>query len=103
MKKLLSLLLTGALTVGLLAGCGSTSGNAETPAGGEETTPVESNTPSETGTNLEGTVLKVGASPAPPRRDPGGGEGPAGPSRASPWRSWSSTTYIIPNTAGGER
>ena len=64
MKKLLSLLLTGALTVGLLAGCGSTSGNAETPAGGE-TTPVESNTPSETGTNLEGTVLKVGASPAP--------------------------------------
>ena len=64
MKKLLSLLLTGALTVGLLAGCGSTAGNAETPAGGE-TTPVESSTPSETGTDLEGTVLKVGASPAP--------------------------------------
>ena len=65
MKKLLSLLLTGALTVGLLAGCGSSnSGSAETPAGGE-TTPVESSTPSETGTNLEGTVLKVGASPAP--------------------------------------
>ena len=65
MKKLLSLLLTGALTVGLLAGCGSTSGNTETPAGGNETTPVESNAPSETGTNLEGTVLKVGATPAP--------------------------------------
>ena len=40
MKKLLSLLLTGALTVGLLAGCGSSnSGSAETTAGGE-TTPV---------------------------------------------------------------
>ena len=65
MKKLLSLLLTGALTFGLLAGCGSTSGNSETPAGGE-TTPVESNAPAgETGTNLEGTVLKVGATPAP--------------------------------------
>ena len=65
MKKLASLLLTGALTFGLLAGCGSTSGNAETPAGGNETTPVESNTPSETGANLEGTVIKVGATPAP--------------------------------------
>ncbi len=65
MKKLASLLLTGALTFGLLAGCGFTSGNAETPAGGNETTPVESNTPSETGANLEGTVIKVGATPAP--------------------------------------
>ena len=65
MKKLASLLLTGALTFGLLAGCGSTSGNTETPAGGSETTPVESNTPSETGANLEGTVIKVGATPAP--------------------------------------
>ena len=64
MKKLLSLLLTGALTFGLLAGCGSTSGNAETPAGGE-TTPAESSAPAETGSNLEGTVLKVGATPAP--------------------------------------
>ena len=65
MKKLLSLLLTGALAVGLLAGCGSTSGNSQTPAGGNETTPAESSAPSETDTNLEGTVLKVGAPPAP--------------------------------------
>ncbi len=65
MKKLLSLLLTGALAVGLLAGCGSTSGNSQTPAGGNETTPAESSAPSETDTNLEGTVLKVGATPAP--------------------------------------
>ena len=65
MKKLLSLLLTGALAVGLLAGCGSTSGNSQTPAGGNETTPAESSAPSETDTNLEGTTLKVGATPAP--------------------------------------
>ena len=50
MKKLVSLLLTGALSFGLLAGCGG--GNSETPA-------VE-NTAS-----LEGTTIKVGATPAP--------------------------------------
>ena len=60
MKKLASLLLTGALTVGLLAGCGSTTGNAETPDAANSQTPA-----AETNTSLEGTVLKVGATPAP--------------------------------------
>ena len=62
MKKLVSLLLSGALTVGLLAGCGSTgnSGTANTPAANTES-PAAS---TETG-SLEGTTLKVGATPAP--------------------------------------
>lgn len=60
MKKLVSLLLTGALSFGLLAGCGGGStGSANTPAGNSET-PGTENTAS-----LEGTVIKVGASPAP--------------------------------------
>ena len=59
MKKLVSLLLTGALTFGLLAGCGSGTGSTNTPA------PGGSQAPSETGSTLEGTVLKVGATPAP--------------------------------------
>ena len=33
MKKFVSLLLTGALAFGLLAGCGGGAGTAETPAG----------------------------------------------------------------------
>ena len=61
MKKLASLLLSAALTVGLLAGCGG--GSADTPAP-ETTTPAESSAPAET-TSLEGTTLKVGATPAP--------------------------------------
>ena len=61
MKKLASLLLSAALTVGLLAGCGG--GSADTPAP-ETTTPAESSIPAET-TSLEGTTLKVGATPAP--------------------------------------
>ena len=76
MKKLVSLLLTGALTFGLLAGCGggnggtanTPAGNSSTPAGNTETTPVESSTPAgstETTPVAEGTVLKVGATPAP--------------------------------------
>ncbi len=56
MKKFASLLLSGALTVGLLAGCGG--GSANTPAP-ETTAPAESGTPAET------VTLKVGASPAP--------------------------------------
>ena len=60
MKKLASLLLSAALTVGLLAGCG---GSTDTPAP-ETTTPAESSAPAET-TSLEGTTLKVGATPAP--------------------------------------
>ena len=59
MKKLVSLLLTGALTAGLLAGCsGSGSGATDTPA-------PESSAPVEESTSLEGTTISVGASPAP--------------------------------------
>ena len=61
MKKLVSLLLTGALACGLLAGCG---GNASAPAPADTTTPVDTTAPAETNP-LDGTVLKVGATPAP--------------------------------------
>ena len=69
MKKLVSLLLSGALAVGLLAGCGSTgnSGTANTPAANTESPAGNSESPAastETG-SLEGTTLKVGATPAP--------------------------------------
>ena len=60
MKKLVSLLLSGVLAAGLLAGCGGNTGNDSTPAPNTES-PAAS---TETG-SLEGTVLKVGASPAP--------------------------------------
>ena len=63
MKKLVSLLLSGALAVGLLAGCGGntgSSGTADTPAANTES-PAAS---TESG-SLEGTTLKVGATPAP--------------------------------------
>ena len=60
MKKFVSMLLTGVLAFGLLAGCGN-SGTAASPA--PETAAPETGTP-ETG-SLEGTVLKVGATPAP--------------------------------------
>ena len=56
MKKLVSLLLTGVLAAGLLAGCVGANTPAETPAA---ETPA-----AETG-SLEGTTLKVGATPAP--------------------------------------
>ena len=60
MKKLVSLLLTGALSFGLLAGCGGgNTGSANTPAGNSETPGTESTA------SLEGTTIKVGASPAP--------------------------------------
>ena len=63
MKKFASLLLSGALTVGLLAGCSG--GSSSTPAP-ETTTPADSAAPTETAsTDLSGTTLKVGASPAP--------------------------------------
>lgn len=66
MKKFVSLLLTGALACALLAGCGggntaSPSPSASAPASSapvEPSAPVASNP-------LEGTVLKVGATPAP--------------------------------------
>lgn len=62
MKKLVSLLLTGALACGLLAGCGGNA--ASTPAPADTTTPVDTTAPAETNP-LDGTVLKVGATPAP--------------------------------------
>ena len=60
MKKLVSLLLSGVLAVGLLAGCGGGTGTSQTPAGNSES-PAAS---TETG-SLEGTTLRVGATPAP--------------------------------------
>ena len=67
MKKLVSLLLTGALSFGLLAGCGGgNSGSANTPAGNSETPSGHSETPAvENTASLEGTTIKVGATPAP--------------------------------------
>lgn len=59
MKKLVSLLLTGVLSLGLLAGCGGNPGAANPPAGNSETPGTEA-----TG-SLEGTVIKVAASPTP--------------------------------------
>ena len=60
MKKLVSLLLSGALAVGLLAGCGGGTGTSQTPAGNSESPAASTDTGS-----LEGTTLKVGATPAP--------------------------------------
>ena len=67
MKKLVSLLLTGALSFGLLAGCGGgNSGSANTPAGNSETPSGNSETPAvENTASLEDTTIKVGATPAP--------------------------------------
>ena len=62
MKKLTSLLLSGALTVGLLAGCAG-GGASSTPAP-ETTTPVET-APAETASSEGAVTLKVGASPTP--------------------------------------
>ena len=66
MKKFVSLLLTGALACALLAGCGggntaSPSPSASAPA---SSAPVEPSAPAASNP-LEGTVLKVGATPAP--------------------------------------
>ncbi|MCI9118311.1 MAG: ABC transporter substrate-binding protein [Flavonifractor sp.] len=54
MKKLVSLLLTGTLALGLLAGCGSN-------GGGAAATP----TPATGGDPAQAVTLKIGASPAP--------------------------------------
>lgn len=59
MKKLASLLLTGVLSFGLLAGCGSDTSTTNTPA------PGGSQAPTESGSSLEGTVIRVAASPTP--------------------------------------
>ena len=56
MKKLVSLFCTAALTAGLLAGCGGCA--SSTPAPQDSAAPAESS-------SLEGTTLKVGATPAP--------------------------------------
>ena len=54
MKKLVSLLLTGTLALGLLAGCGSNGGGA-----------VATPTPATGGDPAQAVTLKIGASPAP--------------------------------------
>ena len=60
MKKLVPLLLTGALSFGLLAGCGGgTTGSNNTPANNSQTPSAENSA------SLEGTVIKVAASPTP--------------------------------------
>ena len=64
MKKIASLLLTGVLGLGLLAGCGANGGAAQTETPETTAPTTETVTPTE-GTSLEGTTLKVGASPAP--------------------------------------
>lgn len=58
MKKLISLLLSGVLACSLLTACGGNHG------GTTETKAPETNAPAETA-SLEGTTLKVGATPAP--------------------------------------
>ena len=69
MKKFASLLLSSALTVGLLAGCAG--GTSATPppsstANGDWIGPADTTAPTESVTaDLTGTTLKVGASPAP--------------------------------------
>ena len=60
MKKLASLLLSGALARGLRAGGAAPPGPANPPAANTDTPAA----PTQTG-SLEGTTLKVGASPAP--------------------------------------
>ena len=66
MKKFVSLLLTGALACALLAGCGG--GNTASPSPSASapafSAPVEPSAPAASNP-LEGTVLKVGATPAP--------------------------------------
>ncbi|MGN8875687.1 MetQ/NlpA family ABC transporter substrate-binding protein [Pseudoflavonifractor sp. HCP28S3_F10] len=62
MKKFVSLLLSGVLAFGLLSGCSGTSGNASTPAPAASSPAASA--PAETN-SLEGTTLKVGATPAP--------------------------------------
>ena len=62
MNRALSLAMAGALGLSLLAGCGGNA--ASTPAPADTTTPVDTTAPAETNP-LDGTVLKVGATPAP--------------------------------------
>ena len=62
-KNLLALLTTGALSVGLLAGCGGAPAESAAPSAPAESAPVES---ADAGTaDLAGTTLTIGASPAP--------------------------------------
>ena len=66
MKKFVSLLLTGALACALLAGCGGGNTASPSPSAGApaSSAPVEPSAPAASNP-LEGTVLKVGATPAP--------------------------------------
>ena len=59
MKKTFSLLLAGALSLSLLAGCGSSKDANQSSAAST------SNDAASTSASLEGTTLKVGATPAP--------------------------------------
>lgn len=59
MKKLVSLLLTGVLAAGLLAGCSGNTGASATPTPAPQSQAPASENP------LSGTTIKVGASPAP--------------------------------------
>lgn len=66
MKKLVSLLLTGVLAAGLLAGCSGNTGASATPtpAPQSQAPAPESQAPASENP-LSGTTVKVGASPAP--------------------------------------
>ena len=65
MKKLTSLLLTGALALGLLAGCSSApTGGDTTPQSSAPAQSTESAQPSAS-SSLEGTTITVAASPTP--------------------------------------
>ncbi len=66
MKKLVSLLLTGVLAAGLLAGCSGNTGASATPtpAPQSQAPAPESQAPASENP-LSGTTIKVGASPAP--------------------------------------
>lgn len=64
MKKFVSLLLTGALACALLAGCGGGNTASPSPSAPASSAPVEPSAPAASNP-LEGTVLKVGATPAP--------------------------------------
>ena len=66
MKKLVSLLLTGVLAAGLLAGCsGNTGASATPPPAPQSQAPAPESQAPASENPLSGTTIKVGASPAP--------------------------------------
>ena len=78
-KKLALMGLTAVMSLSLLAGCGGTAGNAETPAGNSETPAAEnSETPAATGeftTVEEGKLIMSTNAQFPPYEMVGDGEG----------------------------